>query len=299
MYAIETKDLEKVYGTNSVVNKVNLNVERGIIFGFLGKNGAGKSTFINMLTGLTQPTSGTYQLASRKEKVGVLPDYSTLYDDMTALDHLKYFNKLLKAEVQNDQLVQLLKDVGLNDAIHLKAKKYSFGMKKKLAFAQAMLNNPEIVFLDEPTSGVDANSILTIHDLMKKLARQGTTVFFTSHNLDEVEKLSDKIAIMDQGRIKVQGDMEYLKSSIEQDIKVDVKFMNDSTMDTAAIEQKLSEFVTECHWEPHRLQATLKSKQDVSTINKILVLNDVEVYAIDLHEPSLEEIFIKTGQTSQ
>lgn len=218
---------------------------------------------------------------------------------MTALDHLKYFNKLLKAEMQNDQLVQLLKDVGLNDAIHLKAKKYSFGMKKKLAFAQAMLNNPEIVFLDEPTSGVDANSILTIHDLMKKLARQGTTVFFTSHNLDEVEKLSDKIAIMDQGRIKVQGDMEYLKSSIEQDIKVDVKFMNDSTLDTAGIEQKLSEFVTECHWKPHRLQATLKSKQDVSTINKILVLNDVEVYAIDLHEPSLEEIFIKTGQTSQ
>lgn len=296
MNAIETKKLEKSYGNKTVVNKVDLSVNEGDIFGFLGKNGAGKSTFINMITGLCTPSNGTYKLAVPQNKIGVLPDYSNLYDDLTSLDHLLYFNKLLKAEKSKSDLISLLKKVGLGDAINLKAKKFSFGMKKKLAFAQTLINDPEIVFLDEPTSGVDANSILTIHELILELAEKGTTVFFTSHNLDEVEKLSDTIAIMDKGNIVIQGDIEHLKKSYKSDLKVNFTFINSQKLDKSHLESQIESLITSSQWKSNTLQLTLTSKENISKINEILVANQFKIYEIVIDEPSLEEIFINTGK---
>lgn len=297
MNAIETKGLEKTYGNKTVVNKVDLNVNEGVIFGFLGKNGAGKSTFINMITGLCTPTNGTYKLSATQNKIGVLPDYSSLYDDLTALDHLLYFNKLLNGNKSKRELIQLLKRVGLTDSINLKAKKFSFGMKKKLAFAQTLINDPEIVFLDEPTSGVDANSILTIHNIILDLSKKGTTVFFTSHNLDEVEKLSDTIAIMDKGNIIIQGDIDYLKESYKSDFKVKFNIINTDNLKVEYLEKELEPFIADIQWESDGLQATLSDKEDISKINEILVSNKFKVYEIMIDEPSLEEIFINTGKS--
>ena len=147
MYALKTENLTKQFGTRTVVNNINLNVKKGHIFGFLGKNGAGKSTFINMITGIITPTKGNYYLLEEgenskdyiKKRIGVLPDYSTFYEDLTALEHLRYFSKLLDVKISKEELIQLLKKVGLEDAITMKTKKFSFGMKKKLGIAQAIV----------------------------------------------------------------------------------------------------------------------------------------------------------------
>ncbi|MBF7023402.1 ABC transporter ATP-binding protein [Staphylococcus kloosii] len=298
MNAIETKGLEKRYGNKTVVNKVDLRVSEGDIFGFLGKNGAGKSTFINMITGLCTPSNGTYKLAAPQNKIGVLPDYSNLYDDFTSLEHLLYFNKLLKGKKSKNELIALLTKVGLGDAINLKAKKFSFGMKKKLGFAQTLINDPTIVFLDEPTSGLDANSILTIHKLILELAEKGTTVFFTSHNLDEVEKLSNTIAIMDKGNIIIQGDIDYLKKSYESELKVKFTFLNSQNLDIASLENQIDSFIKSCEWGSNSLKVTLTSKEDIPEINEILVANGYKIYEIVIDEPSLEEIFINTGKVN-
>lgn len=295
MHSIKTEKLMKKYGEKIVVNEVDLTVKKGIIFGFLGKNGAGKSTFINMITGLSNPTSGEFKLDSSKEKIGVLPDYSSLYDDLTALEHLIYFNKLLKAKKKKKDLIDILKKVGLDDAINLKAKKFSFGMKKKLALAQTLINDPEIIFLDEPTSGVDANSILTIHNLIVELSKKGTTIFFTSHNLDEVEKISDEIAIMDKGSIKIKGNVKKLKEEYTNEIQVNIEFLD--LPNYGDIKKVIGELGVLCNSDGKVLNVKVNSKKDIVDINKILVENNYPVYEISIYEPTLEEIFINSGQS--
>ncbi|MGL6102104.1 MAG: ATP-binding cassette domain-containing protein, partial [Exiguobacterium acetylicum] len=148
MLALRATNLTKQYGNKTVVNQLNLEIKQGSIFGFLGQNGAGKSTFINMITGLVRPTSGTFELLGAsndslkniRTRIGVLPDYSTFYENFTALDHLKYFSKVLGLKITTNELKQLLRDVQLEDAIDMKTKNYSFGMKKKLGIAQALIN---------------------------------------------------------------------------------------------------------------------------------------------------------------
>ncbi|MBI5976005.1 ABC transporter ATP-binding protein [Staphylococcus canis] len=293
MYAIETNQLSKKYNDKTVVNKVDLKVKRGIVFGFLGKNGAGKSTFINIVTGLSQATSGKFKLSSSREKIGVLPDYSSLYDDLTALDHLIYFSKLLKSKKNKEELIKILEKVGLNDAINLKTKKFSFGMKKKLALAQTLVNDPEIIFLDEPTSGVDANSILTIHELILELAKKGTTIFFTSHNLDEVEKISDEVAIMDKGTIKLQGSIQNLKEHHEKGVNVEFKFLNE--LENVNFEKLLPNYVSDFQATNNTLYMKLDTREQIVKINKQLIENNIQIYEINIQEPTLEEIFVNTG----
>ncbi|CAM5517571.1 hypothetical protein BSAF29S_00995 [Bacillus safensis subsp. safensis] len=140
---------------------------------------------------------------------------------MTALDHLKYFSKILKLDLKEKDLIDLLDKVELKDAAKLKAKNFSFGMKKKLGIAQALLNKPDLIFLDN--SGVDANSVLNIHSIIKEIAKKGTTVFLTSHNLDEVEKLCDEVAIMNKGVIQIKGSMDDLRKAYKKNLTVYMK----------------------------------------------------------------------------
>ncbi|MGR6342623.1 ATP-binding cassette domain-containing protein [Priestia megaterium] len=300
MYAIEAKNLSKKYGEKIVVNNLNLKVKEGSIFGFLGKNGAGKSTFINMITGLISPTSGSFKLFddnkfSNKEiynKIGVLPDYSTFYEHLTALEHLKYFSKILGVSLNKEEMMNVLKLVELDGSANLKAGKFSFGMKKRLGIAQALINNPRLLFLDEPTSGVDANAALNIHSLIKNISKQGTTIFLTSHNLDEVEKLCDDIAIMDKGVIKVQGSMEELRNKYKNSITLHVKHSKLLKDQKKWLEKNLLSLTKSLTLGDEYTELLVDNEEAIALVNKLFLSKDINVYRLEVDEPSLEEIFI-------
>ncbi|RKQ30248.1 ABC transporter ATP-binding protein [Oceanobacillus halophilus] len=304
MQAITTHNLTKKYGKKTVVNHINLSVKKGIIFGFLGRNGAGKSTFINMMTGLAKPTSGSFEILGHQEsarkdiqrKMGVLPDYSSFYENDTALDHLTYFSKILQLSLSKEELRQTLIKVGLEDAANVKIKNFSFGMKKKLGIAQAIMNQPEILFLDEPTSGVDANSVLTIHALIKEIASTGTTIFLTSHNLDEVEKLCDEVAIMNKGVIQTKGNMDQLRAQYQQNIAIYIKHSILSENQQIDLKKELSFLAESSNITSTYSELFVKDEKVIPEINRILVNNLIDVYRIEVDQPSLEEIFLHLGE---
>ncbi|MBL7244666.1 ATP-binding cassette domain-containing protein [Bacillus altitudinis] len=306
MYALKTTNLTKRYGNKIVVDKMNLSIDKGTIFGFLGKNGAGKSTFINMITGIIEPTEGLYEVLGYKKnqqksiwgKIGVLPDYSTFYENMTALDHLKYFSQILKLDLKQEDLIELLDKVELKDAAKLKTKNFSFGMKKKLGIAQALLNKPDLIFLDEPTSGVDANSVLNIHSIIKEIATNGTTVFLTSHNLDEVEKLCDEVAIMNKGVIQIKGSMKELRTAYKKNMTVYIKHSAASIAQIESLTVDLKSLSIKSEISELSSQITIEDESSIPLINKIFISKNIDVFRIEVDEPSLEEIFLNIGDNN-
>lgn len=306
MYALKTTNLTKRYGNKIVVDKMNLSIDKGTIFGFLGKNGAGKSTFINMITGIIEPTEGLYEVLGYKKnqqksiwgKIGVLPDYSTFYENMTALDHLKYFSQILKLDLKQEDLIELLDKVELKDAAKLKTKNFSFGMKKKLGIAQALLNKPDLIFLDEPTSGVDANSVLNIHSIIKEIATNGTTVFLTSHNLDEVEKLCDEVAIMNKGVIQIKGSMKELRTAYKKNMTVYIKHSVASIAQIESLTVDLKSLSIKSEISELSSQITIEDESSIPLINKLFISKNIDVFRIEVDEPSLEEIFLNIGDNN-
>lgn len=306
MYAFETSQLTKTYGYRTVVDQVDLKVTQGHIFGFLGKNGAGKSTFINMVTGIIKPTSGSFKILGIegtddkvKKKIGVLPDYSTFYDDLTGIEHLRYFGKILGVSHSQADLIKLLEATELGDAIKTKTKKYSFGMKKKLGIAQALIHNPDLVFLDEPTSGVDANAVLTIHSLIKNVAANGKTIFLTSHNLDEVEKLCDEIAIMDKGIIQEQGSMAQLRKKYQSQVTVKVKHNIIPNEQKTVLTEIFSKLARDIIWDAEYTTLVADEESIIPIIHRAFARLNIDVYRIEVDEPSLEEIFLNLNASNK
>lgn len=302
MFAIETKDLTKRYGKKTVVDKIDLKVTKGAIFGFLGKNGAGKSTYINMITSLCIPSSGSFSInineniKNKNSLIGVMPDYSSFYDDLTAIQHMEYFSNIMGGEQSKEEIAKILKRVGLWGNSNIKVKKYSFGMKKKLGIAQALINNPQVLFLDEPTSGVDADSILTIHELIKDTAKGGTTIFLTSHNLNEIEKLCNEIAIMDKGKIKVQGSIDMLKKSFKKDLKVSIKHGTTPLNSIKDLEPEITSMGTLIEWKDEQLIMALEEEKIIPSIVRLLINKGLDIFKVQVDEPTLEEIFLNTGK---
>lgn len=301
MYVIKANNLVKQYGEKKVVNGINLSVNKGHIFGFLGKNGAGKSTFINMLTGIIRPSSGSFeildvddlQIDTIKNKLGVLPDYSTFYNDLSSIEHLRYFSNIMGLKKSNEDFCNLLRKVGLDKDINTKVKKFSFGMKKKLGIAQAIINDPELIFLDEPTSGVDVDSVLNIHKLIKELSCEGKTVFFTSHNLDEVEKLCDEIAIMKDGMIVSKGSIEDLRRKYQSSINVKIKHSKLSMENQNSLKSIFESVGKNIEWNEEHTFITVNDEENIPVLTKALNGMNINVYRMDIDEPSLEEMFIK------
>ena len=203
---------------NQALKDFNLEVGKGEFFGLLGPNGAGKTTALSIFSGLFPPDSGTIQIAGKhfninkqakeiKQLFGLVPQDIALYDNLTAQEHLVFFGKLhgLGRERLRKRVTSCLALAGLNDRASRLVSTYSGGMKRRLNIAVALLHEPQILFLDEPTVGVDAQSRNMIHEQLQKANRGGTTILYTSHSMDEAEKLCTCIAIIDQGRIIRQG----------------------------------------------------------------------------------------------
>ncbi|GAA5416846.1 linearmycin resistance ATP-binding protein LnrL [Paraliobacillus ryukyuensis] len=300
MLAIETKQLSKSFWKNNVVKQIDLQVEKGEILGFLGRNGAGKSTFINMLTGILPPSSGSYALLgvqgpnnAVKKEIGVMPDYSSLYGSMTALKHLRYLSEVSGKKVSQSRAMDVLQLVGLEAHANKKAGKFSFGMKKKLAIAQAIVHDPQLIFLDEPTSGLDAESVIQIHRLIQRLHQQGKTIFMTSHNLDEVEKICSRIAIMKDGKIRRVGTMDELRAYYQSTITVTMKHAPIAATDLATLEPWLKQVGAQLEMEASHFTIQVESEQKIAEIIRALGSYKIDIYRVDVDEPSLEEIFLE------
>ncbi|SHM77159.1 ABC transporter ATP-binding protein [Gracilibacillus kekensis] len=300
MLAIETKQLSKSFWRNTVVDNIDLQVETGEILGFLGRNGAGKSTFINMLTGIIQPSSGSYNLLgvkgpndTIKKELGVMPDYSSLYGSMSAIKHLHYLADVSGKPVTRQRCIDVLKLVGLEAHANKKTAKFSFGMKKKLAIAQAVIHDPQLIFLDEPTSGLDAESVIHIHQLIRQLHQQGKTIFMTSHNLDEVEKVCSRIAIMKDGNIRKMGSMEELRAYYQSTITVTIKHAPIRSADLDTMQKWLQQAGNQLDMKDSQFTLQVESEKKIAEIIRALGTYKIDIYRVDVEEPSLEEIFLE------
>lgn len=212
-HIIELTDLTKKYGNFIAVNNLNLTIRKGEIFGLLGPNGAGKSTTILMMLGLTDPTSGMVKVCGInstihpidvKRKVGYLPEDVGFYDDMTGPENLVYTAELNGISRQEAQIKaeQLLKRVGLSNEVKKKTGKYSRGMRQRLGLADVLIKNPEVIILDEPTSGIDPSGVREFMDLIFHLSREeGLTVLFSSHHLNQVQQVCDRVGLFGGGKL--------------------------------------------------------------------------------------------------
>ena len=223
---IELEGLTKKYGSFTAVDNLNLNIRKGEIFGLLGPNGAGKSTTILMMLGLTEPTSGsvrvcginsTKQPVDVKRKVGYLPEDVGFYDDRTGLENLIYTAQLnrIAYDEAREKALRLLERVGLANELTKKTGKYSRGMRQRLGLADVLIKSPEVVILDEPTSGIDPSGIREFMDLIMHLSREeDITVLFSSHHLHQVQQVCDRVGLFVKGRLIAEGDVASLSHQL-------------------------------------------------------------------------------------
>ncbi|HOO18685.1 MAG TPA: ABC transporter ATP-binding protein [Paludibacteraceae bacterium] len=226
---VELVNLTKKYKSFTAVDQINLSVKKGEIFGFLGPNGAGKSTTILMMLGLTEPTEGKVEVCGInptrypievKRKVGYLPEDVGFYDNRTGLYNLVYtamLNRIPEEEARKKAL-ELFQLVGLEGVENKKAGQYSRGMRQRLGLADVLIKNPEMIILDEPTSGIDPQGVKSFLDLILRLRKeQGLTILFSSHNLHQVEQVCDAVGIFSKGKLIAAGDIPTLSKQVFND----------------------------------------------------------------------------------
>src|SRR5579872_618924 len=238
--AVITHNLVRTFGQKVAVNHLNLTVQRGEFYGFLGPNGAGKSTTIKMLTGLLRPTSGTVFVGGvdvwrdplqARALMGVLPEYLNLYERLTGREFLTFAGHMYGVSTTDIQRrsEQLLQVLTLADDADKLVVDYSVGMRKKIALAAAIMHRPQVLFLDEPFEGIDPVSSRVIRDILHDLTQRGTTVFFSSHIMEVVERLSTRVGIINQGVLVAEGTLQELReraSGQDKDATLEDIFLN-------------------------------------------------------------------------
>ena len=220
---IEVRDLQKSYGDLIAVNRISFSAAAGTVFGLLGPNGAGKSTTISCLSGLLKPTAGTIRVGGfdlardavkAKSSLGIVPQELAIYEDLSARDNLTYWGAAygLKGDRLKQRVDQVLNRIGLMDRAGDLPKQYSGGMKRRLNFGCGLVHEPAILLLDEPTVGVDPQSRERLFDLVREEKTKGTCVLYTTHYMEEAEKLCDELAIIDHGKIIAEGTLDELRA---------------------------------------------------------------------------------------
>ena len=236
-YLIQTQDLVKRFGEKTAVDQVTFQVDAGEVFGFLGPNGAGKTTTIKMIVGLLQPTSGSVEVAGfdlqeqplqAKAVCGYLPDTPNLYPKLTARELLRFVGDLY--EINNEQIErrsqEMLNLFELADAPDDPIDTYSHGMQQKTALASALLHDPKVLVMDEPTVGLDPRSARLIKDILRQLAERGAAIFLSTHILEIAERMCDRIGIIDDGKLIAVGTMQELRASGKGETSLEDIFLN-------------------------------------------------------------------------
>jgi ABC-2 type transport system ATP-binding protein len=294
---IEISNLTKRFNDLVAVNKLNLNVYKGDVFGFLGPNGAGKSTTIRMLLTLIYPDEGNIKIFGKDlikerlnilKKVGAIVEKPDFYGYLTAYKNLEILGRISGIEVNKNLIMKNLEIVGLANRFDSKVKTFSHGMKQRLGIAQALLHNPELIILDEPTTGLDPIGMKEIRDLIIHLSKElKKTIFLSSHLLNEVEMVANRMIIINKGTTKVEGEVKELLDKNRIYVRIDV----DNAEKTLGILKltKWSNFIRK--YTNNHLEFDLES-YEVPMLNKHLVENGVYVYSI-IPKRSLEEYFLK------
>jgi ABC-type multidrug transport system ATPase subunit len=225
---LETKDLIKIYGKMKVVDAVNITAYEGEVYGFLGPNGAGKTTTLGMTLGLVHPTAGEVHVLGERvtpnhvhalKEVGALLGAPAFVPYLSAWDNLDLVARL-SPNVDKKRIAEVLELVGMNDAARRKVGKFSTGMKQRIGLAMALLHRPRFVILDEPTNGLDPAGMREIRQLLRSLAENGTTVLLSSHLLNEVQQVCDRIAVLNKGRVVIQGRVDELLSAQKPSVRL-------------------------------------------------------------------------------
>lgn len=297
-----TKTFQDKQRTVTAVDDVTFDVKRGEIFGLLGPNGAGKSTLIRILTTLLKPTSGTafvdvYEITRDPEKIrgiiGVCPQNSTLDNELTAYDNLEFYGKLEDVDdrILPDRIWELLAMVGLTDRAHMKVQTFSGGMKRKLEIVRAFIHRPLILFLDEPTIGLDPESRREVWQQIEHLNAENTTIILTTHYMDEAEKLCGRIAFVDRGRLISLDTMDNLRLLLPAGDLIEIGF--DRLDDRIISAIRAHDLVISADVKEQRLYITAKNGNTI--LPAILAIFDryaVTITAISIRSPSLEDVFI-------
>ncbi|QTD40537.1 ABC transporter ATP-binding protein [Sporosarcina sp. Te-1] len=295
---IETKNLTKKFGATRVVNHVDMKVKKGEIYGFLGPNGAGKTTTIRMLLGLARPSKGSIHMFGkdiRKEKlailrkVGSLVEYPSYYGHLTARENLEAVRVLL--DVPKSRIDEVLSIVRLTKDAKRPVKGFSLGMKQRLGIATALLGNPELLILDEPTNGLDPSGILEMRELIKSMPKEhGITIVVSSHLLSEIDQMATQVGIITKGRIIFQDSIQKLREQASSSIKLTVNDVE------AAWKTLLSNgFTTDL--VQNNIYIDRGTDDHVAAIVKSLVEHDFSIYRVEEQKKSLEEIFLElTGK---
>lgn len=225
--AISIRELYMSYGTKQVLNGINIEVPKGHIIGYIGPNGAGKSTTVKILLGLINNYNGTVEVLgddiSRgnieyKRKIGYVPETAEIFDNLTAREYITFLGQMygMSYEETDKKAVQLMKLFDIEQVYDSRITSYSKGMKQKVLIISSLIHNPDILFFDEPLSGLDANSVMVFKEIMSNLAKQGKTIFYSSHIMEVVEKISDRIILINNGSIVADGTFEQLKQQSKE-----------------------------------------------------------------------------------
>lgn len=298
---LQTEELKKRYGRRVVVDRLSLTVEQGDIFGFLGQNGAGKSTTIRMALGLVRPTSGRVtvlgnDIARRRTQalkhVGAIIEAPAFYENFSGRQNLRMLASM-SGGAERKRIDEVLEIVGLQSRADEPVRVYSHGMRQRLGIAQALLPNPQFVILDEPTDGLDPQGLSETRTLIKRLRNElGLTVMLSSHLLHEVEQICNRVAIIEEGRLLFQGTVDDLVDG-QSWIRLRVNRLTDAL---AVLEREPGLSVSRNGDEALHLKM---SEADVPRINSLLVQQGFRVMELSPQRESLEDVFLRLTQTSR
>ena len=308
MEIVNVKNLSKVFDKEIVaVDNVTFQVKKGEIFGFLGPNGAGKTTTIKILTTLLQPTKGQVNIATFdvvknpdevRSSIGIVPQALTLDDDLKGMTNLLLSAKRYHVpdKIAKERADELLELVGLKDAAGRDVSTYSGGMRKRLELIIGLIHNPKVLFLDEPTLGLDIQTRSVIWDYLKKLNKEnGLTIFITTHYLEEADLLCDRIAIIDQGKVLIEDTPSNLKQKLGGDI---IEISVDSHIKAKDLISEL-DYVEKIDVVEEKLRIKAEKGDEVlPLILEICKVNNIKVKTVSLSRPSLDEVFLEyTGKS--
>ncbi len=293
MNLVELNQISKTYDTKVAVDALSLQIEAGKMFGLLGPNGAGKTSTIRMMIGITMPDSGTVTLFgqpfSRKNltRVGYLPEERGLYKKMKVIDQLVFLGQLhgLDAAQANSRARQWCERLQILDAIDLRTEELSKGMQQKIQFISTLLHEPALIIMDEPFSGLDPVNTQLLQETLLELRNSGKAILFSTHRMDQVEKLCDSICLVDRGKAVLSGGMRELKSRYPRNHVVIDFEGNSSFVNHPAVK--------ECKAFAGHVEIELRDGADAQDLLRTAFQN-AKIYKFELIEPSLEEIFIQT-----
>ena len=299
---ISTRNLTKTYPEVEAVKAVTLNVHPGEVYGFLGPNGAGKSTTIAMLLGLVKPTSGELSLFGTslekdyftiKNAIGVVGENPYFFDEMTAWEFLSFHADIFMIDSKENRINQLMEHVGLRQYANIRPSEYSRGMRQKLSFVRALLHKPDLLILDEPVSGLDPHGIRQIRSLIEEQKKSGTTIFISSHILSEVERTADRIAIMHKGKLLVEDNLDGLRYSVDQSVRVNVEVTH--VPDSLSVTLSDLPFVVDHNINGQHIEMRLDGSSDSdhrAEVSSAITASGTTIIGMETRKASLEETFM-------